>query len=87
MWVAALAYPLTTEYVLLDAAQYLAARDCHDGLFAFVERHPDLSGTARRFRSLAALRRHCEENGVAVAGDLHGCPGEKGVPQAGSGEM
>jgi hypothetical protein len=84
MYVAALAYPLTTEYVLLDTAQYLAAKDCLDGLFAFVESHPDLNGPARRFRSLAALRRHCAENGVEVVGDLHGCPGEKDAPQLGN---
>jgi hypothetical protein len=48
MYVAALAYPLTTEYVLLDTAQYLAAKDCPDGLFAFLESHPDLNGTALR---------------------------------------
>jgi hypothetical protein len=85
MYVAALAYPLTTEYVLLDTAQYLAAKDCPDGLFAFVESHPNLSGAARRFRSLASLRRHCAENRVEVVGDLHGCPGEKGAPRLGSG--
>lgn len=85
MYVAALAYPLTTEYVLLDTTQYMAAKDCPDGLFAFVERSPTLNGTVLRFRSLAALRQHCDENGIEIVGDLHGCPGEKGSPRVGSG--
>ncbi len=85
MYVAALSYPLTTEYVLLDGIQFIAAREFPDGLFAFVEGNPALNGTARRFRSLAALRRHCAENGIDIAGELHGCPGEKGAPHPGSG--
>jgi hypothetical protein len=87
MYVAALAYPLTTEYLLLNSAQYVAARDFPDGLFAFVEQNAALNDGPHRFRSLAALRRHCTENGIQFAGDLHGCPGEKGPPRAGSGLM
>ncbi len=85
MYVAALAQPLSVEYLLLDPVQYARAKDHPDGLFDFVRRTPGLDGDAPRFHSIAALRRHCQQNGIAFAGDLHGCPGERGPPQTGSG--
>ncbi len=85
MYVAALAHPLSVEYVLLDPEQYFAAKDYAGGLFAFVERVPALKDGARRFRSIAALRKYCHENGVDIAGDLHGCLGEAGPARGGSG--
>jgi hypothetical protein len=87
MYVAALAQPLSVEYLLLDPVQYALAKDHPGGLFDFVRRTPGLDGSALRFRSIAALRRYCQENGIAVAGDLHGCPGERGAPRTGSGIM
>jgi hypothetical protein len=72
--------------VLLDAVAYALARDHPGSLFDFVARSPALrDGRAPRFRSVAALRRHCAEHGIAVAGDLHGCPGERGPARRGSG--
>ncbi|MBC4019173.1 hypothetical protein, partial [Siccirubricoccus deserti] len=65
--------------------QYALAKDHPGGLFDFVRRTPGLDGSALRFKSIAALRRHCQENGIEIAGDLHGCPGEQGVPRTGSG--
>lgn len=85
MYVAALAQPLSVEYLLLDPVQYALAKDHPGGLFDFVRRTPGLDGSALRFRSIAALRRHCQENGIEIAGDLHGYPGEQGVPRTGSG--
>lgn len=87
MYVAALAHPLSVEYLLLDHAQYMAAKDHPDGLFAFVQQTPGLEERAPRFHSLAALRRHCVANGVEIVGDLHGCLGEKGPARAGSGML
>jgi hypothetical protein len=87
MYVAAPAYPLTTEYVLLDVRQGAAAQGFSDGQFAFVERNPALTGPDRRSRSSEALGRHCVESGIGVAADLHGCPGAKGVPQQGGGSL
>jgi hypothetical protein len=85
MYVAALAQPLSVEYLLLDEAQHAAARDHPDGLFDFVERTQALRDGAPRFRSVAALRRHCSGHGVEIAGTLHGCPGEKGSARVGGG--
>lgn len=85
MYVAALSSPLSTEYVLLDPLQYALAKDHPGGLFDFVERSPSLGDGATRFRSIAALRRHCRERGIVIAGELHGCLGERGPPRAGSG--
>ena len=87
MYVAALAQPLSVEYLLLDPVQYALAKDHPGGLFDFVRRTPGLDGGALRFKSIAALRRHCQENGIEIAGDLHGCPGERGAPRTGSGIM
>jgi hypothetical protein len=75
MYVAALAQPLSVEYLLLDPVAYDLAKEHPGGLFDFVRRSPALAERAPRFRSLAVLRRHCAENGTAIAGDLHGCPG------------
>lgn len=85
MHVAALAQPLSVEYLLLDPVQYALAKDHPGGLYDFVRRTPGLDNEAVRFASIAALREHCRTNGIAVAGDLHGCPGEKGTPLTGSG--
>jgi hypothetical protein len=85
MYVAALAQPLSVEYLLLDPVQYALAKDHPDGLFDFVRQTPGLDDAAVRFKSIAALRQHCQENGIDVAGDLHGCPGERGTPRTGSG--
>src|SRR3712207_785300 len=83
MYVAALAHPLSVEYLLLDPVQYALAKDHPGGLFDFVQRTPALqNGGAPRFRSVAALREHCRANDIEIAGDLHGCPGEKGPPRA-----
>ncbi|MFC7540759.1 hypothetical protein ACFQU2_16545 [Siccirubricoccus deserti] len=51
-----------------------------------MRRTPGLDGSALRFKSIAALRRHCQENGIEIAGDLHGCPGSKAFrgPEAAS---
>jgi hypothetical protein len=84
MYVAALAQPLSVEYLLLDPEQYARAKDHPGGLFAFVQRKPGLDGDAVRFASIAALREHCRDNGIEIAGDLHGCPGERGTPRTGS---
>ncbi|GAA0607150.1 hypothetical protein GCM10009416_50170 [Craurococcus roseus] len=85
MYVAALAQPLSVEYLLLDPAQYALAKDHPGGLYDFVRRTPGLDGDGLRFASVAALREHCRANGIEVVGDLHGCPGEKGTPRTGSG--
>jgi hypothetical protein len=85
LYVAALAQPLSVEYLLLDPVQYALAKDHPGGLFDFVRRAPGLDGAAVHFKSIAALRRRCQENGIDVAGDLHGCPGERGTPTTGSG--
>ena len=85
MYVAALAQPLSVEYLLLDDLQYSSAKDHPGGLYDFVRRTPGLDGAAVRFASVAALREHCRENGIEIAGDLHGCPGEKSTPRTGSG--
>ena len=85
MYVAALAQPLSVEYLLLDPVQYASAKDHPGGLYDFVRRTPGLDRGAVRFASIAALREHCRENGIEVAGDLHGCPGERGRPRVGSG--
>ena len=85
MYVAALAQPLSVEYLLLDPGQYARAKGHQPGLCDFVRRTPALDGTAVRFASVAALRDHCRENGIEIAGDLHGCPGERGAPRTGSG--
>ncbi len=84
---AALAQPLSVEYLLLDPIQYALAKDHPGGLFDFVQRTLGLDGDAVRFNSIAALRRHCQENGIEVAGDLHGCLGERGTPRTGSGVL
>jgi hypothetical protein len=84
MYVAALAQPLSVEYLLLDPEQYVVAKDHPGGLFDFVQRTPGLDGDAVRFASVAALREHCRDKGIEIAGDLHGCPGEKGTPRTGS---
>ncbi len=83
MYVAALAQPLSVEYLLLDPVQYALAKDHPDGLYDFVRRTPGLDRGAVRFASIAALREHCRENGIEIAGDLHGCPGERGRPRSG----
>jgi hypothetical protein len=85
MYVAALAQPSTVEYLLLDPLQYTSAKDHPDGLYDFVRRTQGLDASAVRFASVAALREHCRTNGIEIAGDLHGCPGEKGAPRSGSG--
>jgi hypothetical protein len=85
MYVAALAQPLSVEYLLLDPVQYTLAKDHPGGLYDFVRRTPGLDGDAVRFASIAALREHCRASGIEVAGDLHGCPGERGRPRTGSG--
>ena len=85
MYVAALAQPLSVEYLLLDPVQYALAKDHPGGLYDFVRRTPRLDGDAARFASIASLWEHCRENGIEVAGDLHGCPGERGRPRVGSG--
>jgi hypothetical protein len=87
MYVAALAQPLSVEYLLLDSMQYALAKDHPGGLYDFVQRTPGLSGQAPRFNSIAALRRHCQEAGIEIAGDLHGCLGEKGPPRMGHGSL
>ena len=78
MCVAALAQPLSVEYLLLDPSQYALAEDHPGGLFDFVRLSPGLDGDGLRFASVAALHEHCRTKGVEIAGDLHGCPGEKG---------
>ena len=86
MCVATLAQPLSVEYVLLDPAQYALTKEHPGGLFDFVTRSPALAdGGTPRFRTVAALRRHCAKNGIEVAGDVHGCPGEEGPARAGTG--
>jgi hypothetical protein len=85
MCVAALAQPLSVEYLLLDPSQYALAEDHPGGLFDFVRLSPGLDGDGLRFASVAALHEHCRTKGVEIAGDLHGCPGEKGTPRIGSG--
>jgi hypothetical protein len=87
MYVAALAQPLSVEYLLLDPVQYTLAKDHPDGLFDFVRRTPGLNGHAVRFTSVEALREYCRENGIKIAGDLHGCLGEKGPARTGSGVL
>jgi CheY-like chemotaxis protein len=84
MYVAALSHPLSVEYLLLDVVQYTRARDHAAGLYNFVQRTPELHEEASRFQSVSALRQHCRENGVRIAGDLHGCMGEKGPARIGS---
>ena len=84
MYVAALAQPLSAEYLLLEPEQYARAKGHPGGLYDFVLRTPGLDGDAVRFASVAALREHCRENGIEVAGDLHGCSGESGTPRTGS---
>jgi hypothetical protein len=84
MYVAALASPLSVEYRLLDPVQHALAKDHAGGLYDFVHRDPALRD-GERFRSVAALRRHCAEHDIAVAGDLHGVLGEKGPPRRGAG--
>ena len=85
MYVAALAQPLSVEYLLLDHDQYALAKDHPGGLYDFVRRTPRLNGDAARFASIASLREHCRENGIEIAGDLHGCLGERGRPRMGRG--
>ncbi len=58
MYVAALAQPLSVEYLLLDPEQYARAKDHPGGLFDFVQRTPGLDGDAVCFASIAALREH-----------------------------
>ena len=84
MYVAALAQPLSVEYLLLDPVQYARAKGHPGGLCDFARRTPGLDGEAVRFASAAALREDCRENGIEIAGDLHGCPGETGTPRIGS---
>ena len=84
MYVAALVQPLSVEYLLLDPEQYARAKGHPGGLYDFVRRTPGLDGGSVRFASIAALREHCRENGIEIAGDLHGCPGERGTPRTGS---
>jgi hypothetical protein len=84
MYVAALAQPLSVEYLLLDPLRYALAKEHDGGLFAFVAGDPALRD-GRRFKSIAALRRYCAEHGIAIAGDLHAAFGEKGPPRSGNG--
>ena len=84
MYVAASAQPLSVEYLPLDPVQHALAKDHPGGLYDFVRRTPGLDGGAVRFASVAALREHCRDNGIEIAGDLHGCPGERGMLRTGS---
>ncbi len=87
MYVAALAQPLSVEYLLLDPEQYARAKGHPGGLYDFVLRTPGLDGDAVRFATVAALREHCRDKGIGIAGDLHGCPGERGTPWTGGARV
>jgi hypothetical protein len=86
MYVAALAHPLSVEYLLLDPAQYALAEDHAEGLFAFVARDPVLRGRPR-FTSIATLRRRFPEHRTIVARDLDGVLRETEPPRRGSGSV
>jgi hypothetical protein len=78
---------LALARIRCDPVRYVLAEDHPGGLFDFVRRAPGLDDDAVRFKSIAALRRHCRENGIEAAGDLHGCPGERGTPRTESGVL